>query len=211
MRPSSRVVTPGLVGVTVTAVDVLVVAALNEEVAHVSGHEVLVTGVGKARAATSLAMRLATGSRPDVVVNVGTAGSLSPDVHGLIEVGFVTQHDFPYDGLEALVGRPVDRGYALHPDTPPTAMRRAPAGVPTVATGDIFVADAEAARRIAGTGVHLVDMEAYSYATACAAVGVPMRCVKVVSDSADAQASDSWLDTIDHCAAALAEWLATEL
>jgi adenosylhomocysteine nucleosidase len=192
-------------------VDVLVVAALNEEVAHVTGHEVLVTGVGKARAAASLAVRLATGARPGLVVNVGTAGSLSPDVHGVVEVGFVTQHDFPYDGLEALVGQPVDRGYALHPDTPPTAMRRAPAGVPTVATGDIFVADAEAARRIAGTGVHLVDMEAYAYATACAAVGVPMRCVKVVSDSADADAGETWLDTIDHCASALAEWLATEL
>ena len=211
MRPSSPAATTSLDRVTVTAVDVLVVAALNEEVAHVTGHEVLVTGVGKARAAAALAVRLATGSRPDVVVNLGTAGSLSPDVHGLVEVGFVTQHDFPYDGIEALVGEAVDRGYALHPDTPPTAMRRAPAGVPTVATGDIFVADAEAARRIAGTGVHLVDMEAYAYATACAAIGVPMRCVKVVSDSADAVAGESWLDTIDHCAGALAEWLATEL
>ena len=187
------------------------VAALTEEVAHVSGHEVLVTGVGKARAAASLARRLATGGLPDVVVNVGTAGSLSPEVHGVVEVGFITQHDFPYDGLEALVGAPVDRGYALHPGTPPTAMQHPPVGVPTVATGDVFVADAEAARRIAGGGVHLVDMEAYAYATACADAAVPMRCVKAVSDTADADASDSWLDTIDHCALALAEWLAAEL
>jgi adenosylhomocysteine nucleosidase len=212
MRPSSRAQAAPVDRATVTAVNVLVVAALSEEVAHVTGHEVLVTGVGKARAAAALTLRLTTGSsRPDLVVNVGTAGSLSPDVHGVVEVGFVTQHDFPYDGIEALVGEPVDRGYALHPDTPPTAMRRAPAGVPTVATGDIFVADADEARRIAGTGVHLVDMEAYAYATACAAVGVPMRCVKAVSDAADSDAGDSWLDTIDHCASALAEWLATEL
>jgi adenosylhomocysteine nucleosidase len=197
--------------VNVAVVNVLVVAALKEEVAHIIGHEILVTGVGKARAAASLTLRLAEGNRPDVVINVGTAGTLSPDVHGIVEVGFVTQHDFPYDGLEALVGEPVDRGYALYADTPPTAMRRPPPGVPTVATGDVFVADADAARRIAGTGVHLVDMEAYAYATACAAVGVPMRCVKVVSDSADAEAGESWLDTIDHCASALAEWLATEL
>jgi adenosylhomocysteine nucleosidase len=211
MPPSSPAAAVVLDRANVADVNVLVVAALNEEVAHVIGHEILVTGVGKARAAASLTLRLANGTRPDVVVNIGTAGSLSPDVHGVIEVGFVTQHDFPYDGLEALVGEPVDRGYALYADTPPTAMRRPPPGVPTVATGDVFVADAEAARRIAGTGVHLVDMEAYAYATACATLGVPMRCVKAVSDAADADAGESWLDTIDHCAGALAEWLAAEL
>lgn len=191
--------------------NVLVVAALSEEVAYVTGREVLVTGVGKARAAAALARRLATASPPDLVVNIGTAGSLSPEVHGVVEVGFITQHDFPYDGIEALVGAPVDRGYALHPDVPPTAMQHLPVGVPTVATGDLFVADAEAARRIAGGGVHLVDMEAYAYATACADAAVPMRCVKAVSDAADADAGDSWLDTIDHCARALADWLTAEL
>ncbi|HET6818773.1 MAG TPA: nucleosidase [Mycobacteriales bacterium] len=191
--------------------NVLVVAALSEEVAYVTGRDVLVTGVGKARAAAALARRLATGPSPDLVVNVGTAGSLSPEVHGVVEVGFITQHDFPYDGIEALVGAPVDRGYALHPGTPPTAMQHLPVGVPTVATGDLFVADVEAARRIAGAGVHLVDMEAFAYATACADAAVPMRCVKAVSDAADADASDSWLDTIDACARVLADWLAAEL
>ena len=191
--------------------DVLVVAALAEEAAHVAGHEILVTGVGKARAATVLAGRLAAGPRPDLVVNVGTAGVLDPGIAGVVEVGYVTQHDFPYDAIEALVGRPVDRGYLLGGATPPRALLRPPAGVPTLATGDVFVADAEAARRIAGAGVHLVDMEAYAYATACAAAGVPLRCAKAVSDSADAEAGASWLDAIDGCARALADWLAAEL
>jgi adenosylhomocysteine nucleosidase len=191
--------------------DVLVVAALDAEVAHVSGRELLVTGVGKARAAAALAGRLAAGRRPDLVVNVGTAGVLDPDIHGVVEVGFVTQHDFPYDAIEALVGRPVDRGYLLGGATPPRALLRPPAGVPTLATGDVFVANAAAARRIAATGVHLVDMEAYAYATACAAAAVPLRVVKAVSDTADAEAGESWLDTIDACARALADWLAAEL
>jgi adenosylhomocysteine nucleosidase len=191
--------------------DVLVVAALAEEVAHVTGREVLVTGVGKARAATALAGRLAGSSRPDLVVNVGTAGVLDPGIHGVVEVGYVTQHDFPYDAIEALIGRPVDRGYLLGGATPPRALLRPPAGMPTLATGDVFVADASAARRIAGTGVHLVDMEAYAYATACAAAAVPLRCVKAVSDAADGAAGESWLDAIDGCARALADWLSAEL
>src|SRR4051794_37735231 len=148
--PSSPVRPACVPRVNVAAVHVLVVAALTEEVAHVpSGHDVLVTGVGKARAATALAGRLAAGSVPDLVVNIGTAGALDPGITGVLEVGFVTQHDFPYDAIEALVGRPVERGYALRADAPPQALLRAPSGVPTVATGDVFVADAEAARRIA--------------------------------------------------------------
>jgi adenosylhomocysteine nucleosidase len=213
MPPSSPARGHGCVPrANVALVDVLVVAALTEEAAFVRTREVLVTGVGKARAAAALAKRLAApGASPDLVLNVGTAGSLDPQLHGVIEVGFVTQHDFPYDAIEALVGRPVDRGYVLGATAPPRALLRPPAGVPTLATGDVFVADAEAARLIASAGVHLVDMEGYAYATACAAAGVPFRCVKAVSESADADAGLSWLDTIERCAKALAEWVRHEL
>lgn len=185
----------------------LVVAALAEEVAHLDGVEILVTGVGKAVAAAALSHRLATGQRPSVVVNVGTAGALDPDVSGVLEVGFVTQHDFPYPAIEALTG-PVDRAYALMLGAPPQPVAEVPPGAVAVATGDVFVADAEHARAIAARGISLVDMEAYAYAAACAAFAVPMRCVKVVSDFADSDAGDSWLDTIDGCARALADWVA---
>jgi adenosylhomocysteine nucleosidase len=184
----------------------LVVAALTEEVAHVRAVEVLVTGVGKAVAAAGLARRLAAEPRPDVVVNVGTAGALDESATGLHEVGFVTQHDFPYAAIEALAG-PVDRGYLLRADAPPQPVRDWPRTLVAVATGDTFVADAERAAAIAETGVHLVDMEAFAYAATCAAFGVPMRCVKAVSDAADADAGESWLDTIDACAIALADWV----
>ena len=76
-----------------------------------------------------------------------------------------------------------------------------------MATGDVFVASADDAHRLAAAGVHLVDMEAYGYASVCAEFGVPFRCVKVVSDSADEGAGDSWLDTIDACARSLADWV----
>lgn len=185
----------------------LVVAALAEEVAHLDGVEILVTGVGKAVAAAALSHRLAVGQRPSVVVNVGTAGALDPDVSGVLEVGFVTQHDFPYLAIEALTG-PADRAYALVPGAPPQPVAEVPPGAVAVASGDVFVADAEHARAIAARGISLVDMEAYAYAAACAAFAVPMRCVKAVSDFADADAGDHWLDTIDGCARALADWVA---
>jgi len=186
---------------------VLVVAALHEEVAHLPGDvDVLVTGVGKARAAAALAVRLA-GARPTVVVNVGTAGAVDGVVTGLVEVTWVTQHDFPYEAIEGLVGSTIDRGFVLRPDQPPQRASTAPADSTALATGDVFVASADDARRLATAGIHLVDMEAYGYASVCAEFGVPFRCVKVVSDTADEAAGDSWLDTIDACARSLGDWV----
>lgn len=187
---------------------VLVVAALHEEVAHLPGHvERLVTGVGKAAAAATLGKRLADGPPPRVVVNVGTAGAVDVAISGVVEIGFVTQHDFPYSAIEQLVGAPMQRGFVLRADAPPEPALEAPSVVTAVATGDMFVADGATAARIAAAGIHLVDMEAFAYAATCAAFGVPFRCVKAVSDVADADAGLSWLDTIDGCARALGEWV----
>ena len=186
--------------------NVLVVAALEEEVIHVRGVDIVVTGVGKARAAVGLARRLAA-NPPDLVVNVGTAGAVDGVITGLVEVTWVTQHDFPYDAIDALVQSRTERGFALQPEAPPRLLTEPPAGATALATGDTFVADANEARRLATAGIHLVDMEAYAYATACAEFRVPFRCVKVVSDAADEAAGASWLDTIDACARSLAEWV----
>lgn len=190
----------------------LVVAALAEEVAHLpTGVEVLVTGVGKARAAAALGRRLADRPRPDVVVNVGTAGSVDGVITGVVEVTWVTQHDIPYDAIEALVGGTLDRGYALASAATPVPMPTPPSGVTMLATGDVFVADGAHARRLAAQGIHLVDMEAFGFAAACAEFEVPFRCVKVVSDFADESAGESWIDTVDACARSLGEWVAALL
>lgn len=185
----------------------LVVAALREEVSYVGGDvDVLVSGVGKALAAATLASRLATAPRPDLVVNIGTAGALSSSMAGVHEIDVVTQHDFPYDAIEALVGTGTPRGYRLRADAPPVAVGEI-GGRCVLGTGDTFVSDAETAIALAGRGLHLVDMEAFGFATTCAAFGVPLRCVKAVSDRADEEAAESWLDLIDGCAKALGDWL----
>jgi nucleoside phosphorylase len=190
---------------------VLVVAALTEEVAHVPGNvDVLVTGVGKSRAAAGLARRLAD-DRPDLVVNIGTAGAVDGVITGLVEVSWVTQHDFPYDAIEALVGSPVERGYVVDAERPPRLTSSAPTGSTALATGDVFVASAMHAQRLSTAGIHLVDMEAFSYASVCAEFGVAFHCVKVVSDVADEAAGSSWLETIDNCAQSLGQWIREHL
>jgi adenosylhomocysteine nucleosidase len=195
-------------------VSLLVVAALREEARYLDGEvEVLVTGVGKAVAAAVLASRLADTSapRPDLVVNTGTAGALTSSMAGVYDVDVVTQHDFPYATIEALVGsgRVTPRGFRLGAGGPPVAVD-AIGGTCVLGTGDSFVSDPATAMSLASLGIHLVDMEGFGFATTCAAFGVPLRCVKAVSDRADADAADSWLDLIDGCAMALAEWVRDE-
>src|SRR5207237_1511685 len=109
--------------------------------------------------------------------------------------------------LEQLLGTPAHRGFVLGGGQPPSAVLSAPADTIALATGDTFVADAASASLIASGGVHLVDMEGYGYAAACAEFGVPFRCVKAVSDSADEDAGTSWLETIDGCARQLGRWV----
>lgn len=186
----------------------LVVAALHEEVRYVdSDVEVVVTGVGKALAAAGLASRLASGPPPSLVLNVGTAGALSSPMAGVYDVDVVTRHDFPYEAISALVGPgTAPLGYRLRADGPPAAVDVLE-GSCVLGTGDSFVSDAATALSLGGRGIHLVDMEGYGYATVCAAFGVPLRCVKAVSDRADADAAESWLDLIEGCAVALGEWV----
>jgi adenosylhomocysteine nucleosidase len=141
------------------------------------------------------------------VLNVGTAGALDASLHGLCEVDVVTQHDFPYVAVEALTGAATTaRAYQLSAHAPPRAAA-ALTGRRVLATGDTFVSDAATALELAGRGIHLVDMEAYGFASTCAAFGVPMRCAKAVSDRADADAADSWIDRLDACARELADWV----
>jgi adenosylhomocysteine nucleosidase len=61
-------------------------------------------GIGKVNAAWHTARALID-HEPDLVVNFGTAGSLRPDLSGLVEVGVVMQRDMDARALGFLVGQ----------------------------------------------------------------------------------------------------------
>ncbi len=173
----------------------LVVCALPQEAAHLDSG-VLVTGPGKVRAAVTLTREL-TLRTPDQVVVVGTAGALDPSLHGVIEVGRVTEHDLDSAAISALVGIEYGRTLQLSDSGH------------HLATGDEFVsgAKAEALRR---RGFALVDMEGFAFALAAHACGVPIRIMKAVSDSAEEDAASSWRGNIDRCSRQLAGWLKSQ-
>lgn len=181
----------------------LIVAATAAEAVHVpAGFELLVTGLGKTAAATSLARHLA--GRSDladlVIVNIGTAGALRDGLldegGGLFEIGTVFNHDINADAIRALGYDPRER---LVVGESPTAL----------ATGDVFVTDP-----IVRTGLaeqaHLVDMEGYAFAYVAQEFGVPVRLIKHVSDNADESALE-WVAMVDRSAQVLGAWVADHL
>lgn len=173
----------------------LVVCATAAESAHVPvGMPVVVTGLGKTAAAAATAEALATTDLDGLtVVNIGTAGSLRPDVCGLYLPSTVLNHDLSADLVRALGYDPQETLWL--PDGDGSVL----------ATGDLFVTETRTRDRLAERA-HLVDMEGYAVAFACQRKDVPVRLVKYVSDAADESSMD-WPARIDACAAELGRWL----
>lgn len=175
----------------------LLVVAFEEEAKYLgTDHPMLITGVGKVNAAISLTQALASsGSKPSVIVNVGTAGGLRDGQGGLHVVSEVIQHDLDTGLLESLTGEIYGAPITLSDRD----------GV-TLATGDTFVSDSAVREKLAQRAT-LVDMEGYAVAAAASAFSIPIRMVKHVSDSADESATSTWRSALEYSARQLADWV----
>lgn len=175
---------------------VLVVAATQREAAFVPEHlPCVISDIGKVEAGVQTTAAIAE-HRPEVVVNVGTAGSLRSGVSGLFLPSRVINHDLDSVAIRALGHHPIDE-------------LTIPGGDGTVlATGDQFVADVVLRDRLA-EHADLVDMEGFAVVRAAQAMDVEVRLVKIVSDEADDSARD-WLEVVARCARELGDWLSRE-
>lgn len=149
-------------------------------------------GAGKVSGATGTARALLE-HRPSRVLNIGSAGALVAGYEGVHRIGAVQEHDFDHAALEALTGDPAPGPIVLDPHEPTTLV-----------TGDVFVQDERVRSRLAERA-HLVDMEGYAVARACAVFDVPLTMVKIVSDTAGDAAFLSWQESVDRTAIAIAE------
>lgn len=182
-------------GRPVSGEPLFVVAARAEATAFDHALPVLVTGIGKIRAAAALAACLAAyeaaGGLPSAVVNIGTAGALGDHMLGVHRVETVLLHDFSHSAVRKITG--VDEYPPLHVgarDAEGAATAEPGTGV-VLATGDTFVADS-AVREALAEQADLVDMEGYAIAQVAHEFGVPVELIKHVSDSADETSGDVW-------------------
>lgn len=178
--------------------NILFVFALDMEAAEVfEGQNKLLTGIGKVNAAYELTKAIYQ-KKPDLIVNLGSAGSGS---FGRGEVvcctGFV-QRDMDVRGL----------GYELY-ETPYSdispileyglMMDGLPQGI--CGTGDNFEMG------YAETKYNIVDMEAYAIALIAKKENIPFLCLKYISDGADDNAAEDWLVQVHKAAKVFGEIL----
>jgi len=176
----------------------LLVFAMPEESQDVfTGYDVLHTQIGKVNAAYSLTQRIVT-ARPDIVVNMGTAGSRRHAGGCVINPTRFIQRDMDVSVLGVpefqtpFSNDPIELHYG-------TRFDHLPDGV--CGTGDNFDASD------AANNYDVVDMEAYALALICQRENIPFACLKYVSDGADGDANADWNETLHHAAEVLKDAL----
>lgn len=152
---------------------------------------IIYTGVGKVNAALA-AKQVIERHRPSHMYNFGTAGGLTADLHGLVQVRALYQRDMDVRGLGVPLGQT-----PFEEDDPIVI---AEGGV-TCGTGDSFV------QSTPELVTDIVDMEAYAIAKACKRAGIPMTCLKYISDNANDAAHTDWRENMAKGAAAFAAYL----
>ncbi len=172
----------------------VLVFAMAEESQDVFGaYDVLHTGIGKVNAAYALTNRIHA-ARPDLVINLGTAGSRRHQGGMLVNPVQFIQRDMDVSVL----------GFSLFqtPFSKDPVVLEYGLAVPdiiqgTCGTGDNFDASPVASQ------FDVVDMEAYALALICQREKIPFLCLKYVSDGADSEAVHDWNGALHRTAESL--------
>ena len=167
---------------------IIIVAALKSEffTDETLGHKIIYSGVGKINATRTLTEQLLR-YKPDLVLNVGTAGSLQPDKTGTFGIRDVIEHDMCAEPLAQRGSTPFDY------TSPILTSDR---GTVRCATGDSFITQVDP--WLTENLVDLVDMELFALAKVCNFYGVTWRSLKYVSDYVDKDSAQSWTNSLER-------------
>ena len=160
----------------------LILVAIEDELkrSELPDHQIEYIGVGKVNAVFNTLNAIEKYS-PQQIINFGTAGSLDVKIKGLVEVSSFFQIDMDATPLGFEIGQtPFEENIEI------TFGRE---GV-TCGTGDKFVTCAPKLK------TDIVDMEAFAIAKVCRSKNIDFRCFKFISDNADNEAKDDWVDNV---------------
>ena len=150
--------------------------------------EPLFTGCGKVNAAYKLTRSLAEwqhsrGKNPELVLNIGSAGSTKFKTGSIVNCTRFIQRDFDVTALghEAFL-----TPYENIPVSLASGLRFPDFVEGTCGTGDNFATSG------ALSSWDVVDMEAYALAKICYFETIPFACLKYITDGADGAAAQSW-------------------
>ena len=161
---------------------ILILVAIEDELKRTDlpNLQIEYIGVGKVNAAFNTLKAIQKYS-PDIVINFGTAGSLDPNIIGLVEVSKFLQRDMDASPLGFEIGQtPFENDIEI------TFGRQ---GV-TCGSGDKFVTSTPRLQ------TDIVDMEAFAIAKVCKLESIDFRCFKFISDNADNEAKNDWVENV---------------
>ncbi len=149
------------------------------------------SGVGKLNASIATIQAIDE-FKPELILNLGTVGSLNENLSGVIEIGRVLQRDFDATPLSPKGQVPFDRK--------PQILTSNKAGF-SCGTGDTFVRDKE--DWLLENQVDVVDMELFAIAHACYSRNIPWRSIKFITDYVSIESGDDWKKNLEQSAISL--------
>lgn len=146
--------------------------------------EIIYTGVGKVNAARKVTESIYK-FKPDLVINIGTAGALNSELKGLYFVKDVIEHDMKAEPLSPRGVTPFDNAASIFTSD---------IGDIRCATGDSFVTEIDP--WLLENNVSIVDMELFAIAKICEHYNIPWRSMKYISDFADENSGKDWENSL---------------
>lgn len=166
---------------------ITVIAALESEFFTLKGpiKKIYYSGIGKVNSARTTT-QLILEEKPDLILNVGTAGCLQKKhLGGVFGVCEVIERDMIVEPL-------APRGIVPFSNQP--SVYRSHFGTTRCATGDSFVTTKD--QWLLDNKVDLVDMELFAIAKVATHYGVEWKSIKFASDLADGNAAEQWNDSL---------------
>ncbi|NDW18572.1 nucleosidase [Dysgonomonas sp. 216] len=160
--------------------------------------EYVKTGIGKAKAAMNLTAAICN-NRPDIVINKGTAGTLTHAVGNIFVCRRFIDRDFQAVQLPG-IDFELNFREELDADGLTRSWLSSNGLTGTCNTGDSFVTEAEL---IEGD---VVDMEAFALAIVCKKFNLPFIAVKYVTDIIGQNSVKHWEDKLTDARGGLAQW-----
>jgi adenosylhomocysteine nucleosidase len=161
---------------------IVILVALEEELGEkdLPNIQVHYTGLGKINA-TIKTLEIIEDCSPSLIINYGTAGSLTKGLQGLVEATRFFQRDMDATPLGFKIGEtPFDDIGEINFGN----------GGYSCGTGDSFVTKTPKLK------TDLVDMEAYAIAKICYLKDIQFKCFKYISDNANSDANEDWIENI---------------
>jgi adenosylhomocysteine nucleosidase len=171
---------------------ILLAHALQEECGNIAlqGHDCrfCTTGMGKVQAALAVEQALLE-TKPDLVINLGSAGALHHQVGNILLCSRFIDRDMKRVAISGICDE-LDFTAALAS----TGWFADYSLGHTVSTGDSFVIS----EFDVDPSVDVVDMEAFAIASACHRHGLPFLSVKYVTDIVGQNSVEAWTEKLAH-------------